>query len=588
MKSKVAYRDTLQCIFTHCKASFFLCIVVLSIDTTFHSTLADNSANYTNTIISSLAASKTLKLSASGGIFAILAFDADSYSLGSYALITLSDAERNTSATTAQTLLNDVFIQTSSANSTKVRMLETSADTGTFIGSIQVASDGGTTEFSRIQVAVGDTLTVTYVDEVVTDTALVTAEGTEPPIVNTGSVTNIVSNSVTLNGTVNTQGLATTAWFEYGVTSGSYTNTSSTLSASWTVSIDINGLSSGTTYYYRLSAQNSAGTAYGSETSFTTIDTTPPTGSVSINSNADYTNSTTVTLTFSATDDVGVTGYYISTSSTTPAVSDSDWTAISSTTSYTEDVSYTLNSGDGSKMIYAWYKDGSGNISSFCDDSIILDTITPTIIINSPTSSSTYSSSSNLVNLDGISFDYTSGVNSVAWSNSNGESGTATGTTNWSVSDISLSSGDNVITVTAKDGADNTSTDTITITYTPPLPTPTPTPTPIPSPTLTPSPIETPNEKGSISGDVVNARGYPIESAKIRLKGVNSKVLKKTVSDEDGLFEFIDLGADTYIITVLKKGYKKSKQTVSLEEGEETEIEIVLKKSSRRIALVEH
>ena len=509
----------------------FLCIAVLFINITLHSTLADNSANYTNIIISSLAASKALSLSASD---ATLAFDADSYSLGSYALITLADAERDTSGSTAQTLLNDVFIQTSSSNSTKVRMVETSASTGTFVGSIQVASSGDTSEFSRIQAAVGDTLTVTYIDEVnttgssrtVTDTASVTAEGTEqPPSVTTGSATNITSNSATLSGTVNTHGWTTTAWFEYGVTSGSYTNTSSTLSVSWTVSIDISGLSSGTTYYYRLAAQNSAGTTYGSEMSFTTTDTTSPTGSISINSNTAYANSATVTLTLSATDDVGVTSYYISTSSTTPAVSDSGWTAITSTTSYTENVSYTLSSGDGSKTIYAWYKDGSGNVSSSANDSITLDTIQPTIIITSPTSSATYTSTSNINSLEGVAIDYTSGINTVTWSNSNGEGGTATGTTSWSISSVSLSSGDNVITVTALDCAENTSTDTITVVYTLPIPTPTPTSSPIP--TLTPSPIETPNEKGSISGDVVNARGYPIESTKIRLKGVNSKVLKK-------------------------------------------------------------
>ena len=89
-------------------------------------------------------------------------------------------------------------------------------------------------------------------------------------------------------------------------------------------------------------------------------------------------------------------------------------------------------------------------------------------------------------------------------------------------------------------------------------------------------------DKGSISGFVIGIRGYPIE-AKIRLKGSNSRVLKKTFSAyEDGYFEFTDLDADTYIITALKSGYKMVKQTITLEGGEDVEIEIVMKKMGRK------
>ena len=55
----------------------------------------------------------------------------------------------------------------------------------------------------------------------------------------------------------------------------------------------------------------------------------------------------------------------------------------------------------------------------------------------------------------------------VTWANDRGGSGTATGTTGWSVSGIALQSGANVLTVTARDAADNTATDTLTVTYTP-------------------------------------------------------------------------------------------------------------------------
>ncbi len=51
-----------------------------------------------------------------------------------------------------------------------------------------------------------------------------------------------------------------------------------------------------------------------------------------------------------------------------------------------------------------------------------------------------------------------------------------------------------------------------------------------------------------------------------------------TYSDEDGYFAFEDLKADTYTVTAKKKGYRKDKQTVVLDKGEDEEIEMHLKK----------
>ena len=77
--------------------------------------------------------------------------------------------------------------------------------------------------------------------------------------------------------------------------------------------------------------------------------------------------------------------------------------------------------------------------------------------------------------------------------------------------------------------------------------------------------------------------GNPIESAKIRLKGKQTKVSKRTTSDEDGYFEFTDLDADTYTIIATRKGYKKGKQVVTLGKGEDADVEIELKKAGKRI-----
>jgi PKD repeat protein len=92
------------------------------------------------------------------------------------------------------------------------------------------------------------------------------------------------------------------------------------------------------------------------------------------------------------------------------------------------------------------------------------DTIGLTININSPTSSATYSTISEMINLAGTASDII-GVERVTWANDEGASGTATGRNAWSVSKIPLVAGANIITVTAHDDAGNTASDTITVTY---------------------------------------------------------------------------------------------------------------------------
>ncbi len=99
------------------------------------------------------------------------------------------------------------------------------------------------------------------------------------PIVNTDSyASDITTNSATIAGTVNPQGLSTNYYFQYG-TSSSFGSTAGngSLSASYTtygVGTQITGLQSGTTYYYRLRAYNDAGTTNGTTYSFTTEDDT--------------------------------------------------------------------------------------------------------------------------------------------------------------------------------------------------------------------------------------------------------------------------------------------------------------------------
>lgn len=91
----------------------------------------------------------------------------------------------------------------------------------------------------------------------------------------------------------------------------------------------------------------------------------------------------------------------------------------------------------------------------------------PTITITSPTTTGTFTASSPTLALAGTATDDV-GVAQVTWSSDRGPSGVATGTTSWSVAGVPLSTGTNVITVTAHDldtPAHTTST-TLTVTFT--------------------------------------------------------------------------------------------------------------------------
>ena len=158
------------------------------------------------------------------------------------------------------------------------------------------------------------------------------------------------------------------------------------------------GRNNGTTYYYKVAAVDASGTgSLSSEVNATAADTTAPTSpSISINSGAANSTSDNVTLTLSAGDTVGVTGYYASETSTTPASSASGWTSVTSATSYSGSVSFTLSSGYASKTVYVWFQDTAGNVSAVASDSITTIAPLTVVISNSYTYSGTTYSSSNL------------------------------------------------------------------------------------------------------------------------------------------------------------------------------------------------
>jgi C1A family cysteine protease len=99
----------------------------------------------------------------------------------------------------------------------------------------------------------------------------------------------------------------------------------------------------------------------------TTADTTAPT--VTSFTVPDSSTSLTVSInSFTATDNVGVTGYMVTTSSTAPSASSTSWLT-SAPASYTFDSSTT----SGTKKLYAWAKDAAGNVSTSANASVTLN-----------------------------------------------------------------------------------------------------------------------------------------------------------------------------------------------------------------------
>jgi hypothetical protein len=96
------------------------------------------------------------------------------------------------------------------------------------------------------------------------------------PATLTLAATSITSTSVILNGLVNANNNATTVSFDYGTTASYGTNVAGTPtpvtgSGATSVNTTLMGLNPGTTYHFRVSGANNAGTTSGTDLTFTTL-----------------------------------------------------------------------------------------------------------------------------------------------------------------------------------------------------------------------------------------------------------------------------------------------------------------------------
>ena len=92
---------------------------------------------------------------------------------------------------------------------------------------------------------------------------------TTPPAVTTGPASQVRKTSAVLNGTVDPKGQATSYYFQYGTSTASGLQNSPTSAGSGTgkvaVHSTITGLTTNTSYHYRLVAQSAGGTSYGAD-----------------------------------------------------------------------------------------------------------------------------------------------------------------------------------------------------------------------------------------------------------------------------------------------------------------------------------
>ena len=106
-------------------------------------------------------------------------------------------------------------------------------------------------------------------------TSFTTSSPGAAPAITTLASTSVGATTATLNGNVTANGLATDAWFEWATNAGlsGFSSTPTQSVGSGTTSVSANaaltGLTTGTTYYYRVAASNSSGTTKGSILSFT-------------------------------------------------------------------------------------------------------------------------------------------------------------------------------------------------------------------------------------------------------------------------------------------------------------------------------
>jgi hypothetical protein len=294
-----------------------------------------------------------------------------------------------------------------------------------------------------------DSLTVTY-----------TALDTTAPVVSITTPTSVATYTASTTPVI----VGGTASDAVGVTQVTWTNDrggngTAIGTTNWSASIALQSGGNVITITARDAAGNTSTDTL--TVTYSAPDTTAPAASITTPTSAATfgTSTTPLTVGGTASDAVGVTQvtWANDRGGTGTAIGTTTWSA-----------SIALQSG--ANVITITARDAAGNaaIDTLTITYTPADTTNPTVAITAPTANASYTATTATMSLGGVAGDNAS-VTQVTWANDRGGSGSATGTTSWSVNGVSLQSGANVITITARDAAGNSATDTVTITYTLPL-----------------------------------------------------------------------------------------------------------------------
>jgi len=188
----------------------------------------------------------------------------------------------------------------------------------------------------------------------------------------------------------------------------------------------------------------------------TAPDVTAPTGTISIDAGNTLSNSTSVTLTLSCTDDTACTQMEFSNDNVS-------WGAL---TAYATSAPWTMAAGaDGVRTVYARFSDAAANVSSVVSDTITLDVTPPAAPVISAPVNNTITTNTSRPTISGTA---EAGVSVTIKDGATGLGMvTATGG-NWSLASggATLALGAHSFTATATDTAGNTGAASTVITYT--------------------------------------------------------------------------------------------------------------------------
>ncbi len=118
----------------------------------------------------------------------------------------------------------------------------------------------------------------------------------------------------------------------------------------------------------------------------------------------------------------------------------------------------------GSIFLGSCKKKDDSNDDNNNNPPVVNDNVPPQISVTSPTSDFAYMTTESNITIKGVASD-DQHLNKVTWQSNQGQSGTATGTTEWELTGTTLSAGDNLFTFIAWDDANNTDTAKILVTY---------------------------------------------------------------------------------------------------------------------------